>query len=121
MHPAIVAAIVVGGVIVVLGGIEVGRRLYDEHEERRQYDEYVRRHNRDFEKSRRLSDDDTCLSDDGDDDDDNSDIRKLNMFFRDHDNLRHRRTRASRQPGSSSMASIRSNSRRSYEEQESVI
>ncbi|KAI7852331.1 hypothetical protein BDC45DRAFT_607505 [Circinella umbellata] len=121
MHPAVLAVLVVGGIIVVYGGIEVGRRMYEDHEERRRYEEYVRRHNRDFEKSRGLSDDNSGSSDDDDDDDDNTDIRKLNMMYRDHDNLRHRRTGTSRQTGSSSMASLKSNSRRSYEEHESNL
>ncbi|KAI9252848.1 hypothetical protein BDA99DRAFT_540844 [Phascolomyces articulosus] len=123
MHPAIVAAIVVGGVIVVLGGIEVGRRLHEEHREQREYAEFVHRHNNDFRKRNSFSDDDTTFTDDDDDDDDdddnNNDTRKLNQWYRDYDNLRHRRI--SRRPGSSSMGSIKSNSRRSFEERESNL
>ncbi|KAI8150277.1 hypothetical protein BJV82DRAFT_15455 [Fennellomyces sp. T-0311] len=89
MHPAVFAAIVVGGVIVLWGGYEFASRLIDEREERRQYDEYVRRHHRDFEKSH-LTDDSSEFSNDDDD--------GQKRLHREYESLRRRRQR----PGSSS-------------------
>ncbi|KAI9496530.1 hypothetical protein BDB00DRAFT_926734 [Zychaea mexicana] len=112
MHPAVVAVIVVGGVFVLWGGYEVGRRLLEDHEERRQYSEYVRRYQRDFEK-RNISgdDDDDASSTLSDDDNNDSDTKKLNMWHRGYENLRQRRARRA---GSSSKSSIKSSTRRSF-------
>lgn len=45
LHPAIAAAILVGGVFIAWGGYEIITRILEEREESRQYEEYVRQHN----------------------------------------------------------------------------
>jgi thiaminase len=44
-HPIVVGAIVLGGVVVLWGGYEIASKLYREHQEREEYQEYIRTYN----------------------------------------------------------------------------
>ncbi|KAI8884945.1 hypothetical protein K501DRAFT_332253 [Backusella circina FSU 941] len=44
-HPLVLGAIVVGGVVVLWGGYEIASKIYREHRDREEYQEYIREYN----------------------------------------------------------------------------
>jgi hypothetical protein len=81
MHPVAVVGIIVGGVVCLWGGYEIGTHLLDWiscRREQRLYEEYVR-HYETNEKEGLLS---TEKSDDDDDDDDDKPLSESSSYLR---------------------------------------
>lgn len=76
MHPFVVAAIATGGVFFLLGGYHVVSKLYEEYEERREYEAFVRQY-ADHEKL--------------DDDDEEEEAVRTTGWHKRNQDLRHRK------------------------------
>lgn len=79
VHPIVMAAIAAGGVVFLLGGYHVVSKLYEEYEDRREYEAFVRQY-ADHEKL-----------DDDDDEDDQTAATTSHPWHKRHQDLRHRK------------------------------